>query len=101
MMPSNLRLLTIDVFSDKVGHIFVVDTAGVPAVELTLTKVTPLRNYANTTREPFSLIFTSPGRAVLPQRMYAIRHETMGREEIFMVPIAGDAEKVTYQSIFN
>jgi len=95
------ELKTIDMFSDKVGSAFVLDEPGLPELELTLTEVTPLRNYAQAAREPFSLIFTVPGARVLPQRMYWLKHQTLGRQSVFLVPIAGSKEKVTYQAIFN
>jgi hypothetical protein len=93
--------LTIDTFSDKVGQVFIIEEADYPAIELTLTEVSPLRNYAKLKREPFSLLFTSQGNGVLPQRMYALRHAALGLHSIFLVPIAGSNENVTYQAVFN
>jgi hypothetical protein len=95
------ELLTLDMFGDKVGQVFVVEEADVPPVELTLTEAKALRNYGNAARTPFSLMFTSQGRAVLPQRTYVLRHASMGLHSIFLVPIAGGQEKVSYQAIFN
>jgi hypothetical protein len=95
------ELLTIDMFSDKVGQAFVVEETGVPPIELTLIEAKALQNYGNAAREPFSLLFTSVGGAVLPQRIYPLRHATLGLRPIFLVPIAGSQEKVTYQAIFN
>ncbi len=94
-------LLTLDMFSDKVGHAFVVDMPDVPAVELKLTEVTPLQNHRKAPREPFSLMFTGPGNLILPQRRYALRHATLGPQWMFLVPVAGTQEKLTYQAIFN
>jgi len=94
-------LQTIDMFSDKVGQVFVVEEPDVPAIEMTLTEVTALPNHAKAVREPFSLIFTGQGGLVLPQRMYYLRHAALGRQWMFLVPIAGTKEKVTYQAIFN
>jgi hypothetical protein len=96
-----LEELTVDAFSDKVGHVFVIEEPDHPAIELTLTEISPLRNYAKLKREPFSLFFTSQGNAVLPQRMYALRHAVLGRHSIFLVPIAGNNESVTYQAVFS
>lgn len=96
-----LELLTIDMFSDKVGQIFVVEEPNVPAIELTLTEVTALQNYANAARAPFSLLFRSHGNVVLPQRIYMLQHADLGPQALFLVPIAGTKEKVTYQAIFN
>jgi len=96
-----LELLTIDMFSDKVGQAFIVEETGFPALELTLIEAKALRNYSNAAREPFSLLFTSEGAAVQPQRIYALRHAALGLHQIFLVPIAGSQGKVTYQAIFN
>jgi len=95
------ELATIDMFSDKVGQAFVIEEPDVPAIELTLVEVTPLRNFANIARTPFSLLFTSRSSAVLPQRTYALRHAVLGLQTLFLVPIAGNRESVTYQAIFN
>lgn len=96
-----LEPLTIEQFNDKIGHKFIVEETDSAGIEFTLIEVTALRNYANARRAPFSLIFTSSGSAVLPQRMYALRHQELGLQSIFLVPIGGDAEKVTYQAIFG
>jgi hypothetical protein len=96
-----LELLTVDMFSDKVGQVFVIEESDHPAIELTLIEVSPLRNYAKLKREPFSLCFTSRGSGVLPQRMYALRHAVLGLHSIFLVPVDGNNENVTYQAVFN
>lgn len=96
-----MTLVTIDMFSDKVGQAFVVDEPGVPAIELTLAEVTALRNFASASRAPFSLLFTSHSSAVLPQRIYALRHDVLGLKSVFLVPISSKNGKVTYQAIFN
>ena len=95
------ELLTIEQFNDKVGHAFVLDEAEAPAIPLTLTEAKALRNYANAKREPFSLLFTSQGDFVLPQRMYALRHDALGPLSIFLVPLSHEGGITTYQAIFN
>jgi hypothetical protein len=96
-----MELLTIDMFGDKVGDAFVIDEAESPAVELSLVEATPLPNHAKAPRVPFSLLFTTPGNAVLPQRIFMLRHPALGTLSIFLVPIGRDEHKVTYQAIFN
>ena len=95
------ELLTIELFNDKVGQTFALDEADAPAIPLTLTEAKPLRNYANAKREPFSLLFTSQGDFVLPQRMYGLRHEVLGPLSIFLVPLSHQGGVTTYQAIFN
>ena len=96
-----LELPTIELFNDKVGQVFTVETAGFPPVELTLTEAKPIKNYAKAAREPFSLIFTSKGVGVLPQRIYDLRNEALGLRPIFLVPIGVQGDVATYQAIFN
>jgi hypothetical protein len=95
------ELLTFDQFNDKIGHAFTLDEAGAPAVALTLTEASALKNYANAKREPFSLMFTSQGDFILPQRMYALRHEVLGPLSIFLVPLNHQGGITTYQAVFN
>jgi hypothetical protein len=95
------ELLTIDLFDDKIGQTFALDEAEAPAIPLTLIEAKSLRNYANAKREPFSLLFTSQGEFVLPQRMYALRHDVLGPLSIFIVPLSHEAGITTYQAIFN
>ena len=51
-----VELLTIDMFSDKIGQGFVIEEPDMPAIELTLTEVKALRNFANAPRAAHSLI---------------------------------------------
>jgi hypothetical protein len=95
------EVLTIEQFNDKVGQTFALDEADAPAIPLTLTEAKPLRNYANAKREPFSLLFTSQGDFVLPQRIYGLRHDVLGPVSIFLVPLSHEGGITTYQAIFN
>lgn len=97
----NTELLTIDMFNDKVGQTFALEQPDAPAITMTLTEVTALRNYANAPRAPFSLIFTTQAVGVLPQRMYDLRHAALGLQSFFLVPIGKKGETLTYQAIFN
>jgi hypothetical protein len=93
--------LTRDLFGDKIGQTWVIDEPNAPHIELTLTEVESLRNYAKLAREPFSLAFETHGDFVLPQRMYALRHAALGPMSIFLVPIGKSRNTVTYQAVFN
>jgi hypothetical protein len=95
------EILTIEQFDDKIGQTFALDEADTPAIPLTLTEAKTLRNYANAKRVPFSLMFTSQGDFVLPQRIYALRHDVLGPVSIFLVPLAHQDGITTYQAVFN
>jgi hypothetical protein len=95
------ELLTIDVFSDKVDQAFVLDEPGAPPIELKLIEAKLITNYLNAKRPPFSLMFTTTGDFVLPQRIYQLRNEALGTLSIFIVPVARKGDVATYQAIFN
>jgi hypothetical protein len=50
---------------------------------------------------PFSIVFRGPTDPPLPQRIYRFEHEAIGTFELFIVPIAADAQGVRYEAVFN
>ena len=51
--------------------------------------------------EAFSLIFEGPGDFMLPQQIRTIEHDTIGRFEIFLVPIGNERGAYQYEALFN
>lgn len=52
-------------------------------------------------RQPFTLTFRGAGNVRLPQGTYKMRNAQLGEMEIFIVPIAGDANSSTFEAVFN
>jgi len=52
-------------------------------------------------RRPFSLVFREPAGTYLPQRIYSIEHPTLGRLDLFLVPIGPDQGGMLYQAVFT
>jgi hypothetical protein len=53
-------------------------------------------------RNPFSLVFVGPGEIPLGQRIHALDHRTLGRLELFLVPIGpGRDGRPRYEAVFN
>ena len=52
-------------------------------------------------RAPFRLIFRGPASPIHPQSILPLEHETLGRIEIFLVPIGPDAAGMRYEAIFT
>ncbi len=53
-------------------------------------------------QQAFSIVFRSPKVDIyLPQSIYAIEHEKMGRLELFLVPIGRDKHGMCYEAIFT
>src|SRR4051812_41136044 len=49
----------------------------------------------------FSLIFRGPQQPLLPQRIYPVEHDILGRFDLFIVPIKRDANGLCYEAVFN
>lgn len=52
-------------------------------------------------RQPFVLTFTGPREAMLAQRIHTLEHTTLGRVDIFLVPIEPDARGARYEAVFS
>ncbi len=52
-------------------------------------------------RAPFSLVFIAADDHVRPQRIYTVRHPTIGDLSLFLVPIAKDMRGVSYEAVFG
>ena len=50
---------------------------------------------------PFALVLRGPRAPLLRQAIYALTHPRLGRIDIFLVPIAQDAECARYEATFN
>ena len=101
-MRRMLESLTFGDFSGRIGEGFRLEERGGVA-ELTLVEVTDLARRGNPgpRRSPFSLVFRGPLSPVMPQRTYALEHASLGRLEIFLVPIGPDADGMRYEAVFN
>ena len=52
-------------------------------------------------QETFSLCFRGAPRAFLPQGTYVLEQESLGRFELFIVPIGQEGDCIRYQALFN
>ena len=54
-------------------------------------------------QQPFSLILRGPRDRPLAQRIYPLKHPTLGTLDIFLVPLGpeGDSQGLHYQAVFN
>lgn len=68
---------------------------------LELIEARTLKSPSPRPTSPFALLFRGPQRPVLPQGTYPLAHGTLGRLELFMVPIGPDAVGMRYEIIFN
>jgi hypothetical protein len=99
-----LDKLTVEDFKPAVGKPFSIDAGDAGTLDLTLARVRPLR--AETApdpdeRAPFALDFRGPPDPILPQAIYRLENELMGRLEIFIVPVGRTADGTDYEAIFT
>lgn len=95
-----LQRLTLSDFSAHLGESFRVQFDSRPDLELVLAEATPLGTLS-ATRQAFSLVFRGPGGLYLPQRIYRLEHPALGELEIFLVPLAPDAQGSRFEAIFT
>ncbi len=99
--------LTLEDFAAHLDEPFAVDLGtdfpGLEPLVLTLIKAVPIETDQDLgeRRAPFSLVFRGPGEPALAQRLYALDNETLGRLEIFLVPIGPVDEGMRYEAVFN
>ena len=99
-----LDQLTVATFAEQLGKTFRLEREDRPPLDLVLAEARNLSARSSplaARREPFSLLFRGPAAPILPQRIYALENETLGRLEIFLVPIGADADGVQYEAVFN
>jgi hypothetical protein len=52
-------------------------------------------------QEQFSLHFRGDREKIYPQRIYAMKHDSIGEFELFLVPIGRDNSGTLYEAVFN
>ena len=97
-----LETFSLETFVNHVGEEFLVTPAEGEPVTVRLVEATSLGPAPHAGgRAPFSLIFGDSPRAVLPQGIHAMRHETIGAFELFIVPLQPDRSGPLFQAVFN
>lgn len=106
--PLDKRLfLSRETFARYLNTKFSFDHSEVPSTILKLIEVndlTPLegrRSAAATGRECFAAVFTGPENVPLRQETYTVTHASLGRFEMFIVPIGDSRKGRRYEAVFN
>lgn len=99
-MPEDLTAAT---FEELIGTKFRIALGDGGALELVLSQVERHEEHPGPRAHPFSALFHSPAEArrFLPQQTYPMEHETLGRLEVFLVPLGPDAQGMRYEAVFN
>lgn len=78
----------------------VVEVPSVGALEMSVEEVKALPSH-RMRAEPFSLQLRGPRAPLLPQAIYPVVHPSLGRLELFLVPIRSDGAGSVYEAVFN
>lgn len=74
----------------------------IPDIDVELELVAA-RDRSNDQCERFSVTFTGPKESAMGQGCFPLKHEAMGDQDIFLVPVSEDEEAgtVSYEAVFN
>ena len=96
-----LQDLTVESFKPHLNETFHIATKDAP-LALTLTEAETVGGApAEGARQAFSLVFRGPEDPFLEQQVYAVEHASLGRIELFMVPIGKAEDGFDYEVIFT
>ena len=98
-MSDVLRTLTAADFEPQRGMNFML-TAPDRELALELIEVRRL-GQAMRAGGAFSLLFATPPGAIMPQGIYPVAHPTLGRLELFVVPLGPRNGAIEYEVIFT
>jgi len=95
--------LTEEEFSRHLNTKFRVRLDAPEPVELELVEVKGRPSGADEQQgmERFSAFFRGPAHLRLNQHTFPLAHERMGEFDIFLVPVAQDADGFLYEAVFN
>jgi hypothetical protein len=76
------------------------EVQGVSVKLIEVNDMTP-KTMAKSGKECFGVVFIGPRNAPLRQETYAVTHESLGKFDMLVVPIASHHEGIYYEAIFN
>lgn len=90
-------------FAKNVNTNFRIKVESPRPVELKMISVTPRVSepHEQAGIERFSVVFSGPADIFLPQNTYRMVHPEMGEFEVFLVPIAKEADGFRYEAVYN
>ena len=104
-----LEKLTIEEFSKHLNHKFQIQfkagegETSTGSMEVELVEVSKLgeRQPDEDRRQSFSIIFRGPGEPVLPQQVYRLEHDGLGKLDLFLVPLGPGEGGMLYEAVFT
>lgn len=90
--------MTAETLSPHLNSVFKVDPGDGNSIDMELTE---LKDRSSQHQEIFTILLRCPGDQVMPQKIYGIRHDKLGKFDLFLVPVAADDKGVYYEAVFN
>jgi hypothetical protein len=91
--------LTKGMFQENLNTRFWLLAEGLEPCALDLVEVA--NGYSTPKQEQFSLRFRGDRANIYPQRIYAVKHDSIGEFELFLVPVGRDDSGTFYEAVFN
>jgi hypothetical protein len=98
-MSTPLDNLNAKIFREHLHSQFTVRQDNSAAITLELGDV--VENDLSPKMELFSLQFRGPTAPRMAQHIHTLEHDKLGRFDIFLTAVAGDAQSITYESVFH
>ena len=94
--------MTVETLLGREGEIFSIAFAD-GTLDLTLVAVERMPDEWGRAERvvPFSITLEDPTGRLLPQQVWALDHDELGRLEIFLVPLGPEGEATRYQAVFT
>jgi hypothetical protein len=99
MLAMALEDLTRDSLAENLNTKFRLPVAEGEPPEIELIEVSEAKRLGNS--EQFSIIFRGAPDFLLPQRTYRLEHDRLGACDLFLVPVASEADGYRYEAIFT
>lgn len=96
-----MNILTLDYFAARLNETFIAVSDGNASFVLIEARPLAAATQQGMLRAPFSLLFRNGSPIMFMQKIYRMKHESIGEVGIFLVPVARDREGFLYQAVFN
>lgn len=88
-----------ETFAEHLNTNFTAQTDAEKEFEITLVEAKSI--ISNKIQECFALLFCAPPDAPAVQQSFQLDHNTLGKMELFLVPVKKNEDGLFYEAVFN